>query len=222
MYVLYHYCLSPQSRKLRIQLREKGIEAELRAERYWERRRDFLALSPAGEVPVLLDGQDLVLCDSQTIAEYLEELQPKPTLIGDNIRQRAETRRLVAWFDQKFEREVTTYLLREKVLKRLSGEGGPDSEVLRVAAYNLEYHLRYVAYLAERRNYLAGEAFSLADIAAAAQLSCIDYLGDVPWERHAEAKVWYARVKSRPSFRAILADHIAGMPPPKHYANLDF
>jgi glutathione S-transferase len=63
---------------------------------------------------------------------------------------------------------------------------------------------------------------SLADVAAAAHLSCIDYIGDVPWEAYELAKNWYARIKSRPSFRSILADHIAGMPPPKHYADLDF
>ncbi|MBM3489014.1 MAG: glutathione S-transferase family protein [Alphaproteobacteria bacterium] len=222
MLVLYHFWLSPQSRKLRVQLREKSIEVELREERYWERRREFLALNPVGEVPVLLDGDNLVLSDSQAIAEYLEETQPRPGLLGGSPRQRAETRRLVAWFDRKFEREVSHYLLREKVVKRLNGEGGPDSEVLRAAAYNLDYHLQYVGYLAERRNYLAGDEFSLADIAAAAHLSCIDYLSDVAWERHGEAKAWYAKVKSRPSFRAILADHIVGMSPPKHYANLDF
>ena len=79
-----------------------------------------------------------------------------------------------------------------------------------------------IAWLTERRRFLAGDHFSLADIAAAAQLSALDYLGDVPWEQHAGAKDWYARIKSRPSFRPLLADHIPGAPPPKHYADLDF
>jgi len=74
----------------------------------------------------------------------------------------------------------------------------------------------------ERRRWLAGENFSLADITAAAHLSTLDYLGDVPWDNHEPAKEWYARIKSRPSFRPLLADHIPGAPPPKHYADLDF
>jgi glutathione S-transferase len=44
----------------------------------------------------------------------------------------------------------------------------------------------------------------------------------VPWDAHEPAKEWYARIKSRPSFRTILADHIPGVPPPAHYADLDF
>ena len=71
-------------------------------------------------------------------------------------------------------------------------------------------------------NWLAGDDFSLADIAAAAHISCVDYLGDVPWSDYPGAHDWYARVKSRPSFRPLLADHIPGLPPPKHYADLDF
>ena len=69
---------------------------------------------------------------------------------------------------------------------------------------------------------MAGEDYSLADIAAAAHLSTVDYLGDVPWTEHEEAKDWYARIKSRPSFRSLLEDNIPGVPPPKHYADLDF
>ena len=62
----------------------------------------------------------------------------------------------------------------------------------------------------------------LMNNAAAAHLSTVDYLGDVPWKEHEEAKDWYARVKSRPSFRALLEDNVPGAPPQRHYANLDF
>ncbi len=107
-------------------------------------------------------------------------------------------------------------------MKRFLGFGTPDTSVLRASKTNLGYHLEYVSYLAERRRWLAGAEFSLADIAAAAHLSAIDYLGDIPWDDHPQARDWYARVKSRPSFRPILADLIPGAPPPKHYADLDF
>lgn len=222
MRLLYHFWLSPFSRKVRVVLREKGLEFEPRIEKYWERRPEFLNMNPAGEVPVLQEPGGLTLSDSQAICEYLEDAYPEHPMLGANAEARAETRRLVAWFDRKFQCEVTDYLLREKLLKRFMGMGEPISALIRAGHENINYHLDYVGYLSERRNWLGGDDFGLADIAAAAQFSCLDYLGDVPWQEHVAAKDWYARVKSRPSFRSILADHVPGLPPPKHYANLDF
>lgn len=223
MLTLYHLFLSADSRKIRIVLREKGLEFELKAEKTWERRPEFLALNPAGEVPVLVDGNGLALADSMAIAEYLEEAYPEPIrLLPGTLRERAEARRLVAWFDEKFGREVTRNLVGEKLMKRFLGRGEPNSSAIRAGKENLKTHLGYIGYLSERRKWLAGDQFSLADIAAAAQVSCVDYLGDIPWDEHEAAKDWYARVKSRPSMRPILADHIPGAPPPAHYADLDF
>lgn len=219
---LYHFCLQPASRKLRILLKEKSLEFELQAENAWERREAFLALNHAGEVPVLVEPDGTTLADSAAIAEYLDEMFPEPPLLGKTPLARAEVRRLVGWFDVKFNREVTVNLLDQKILRRLSGNGGPDSQAIRAGNANIHYHLDYIAWLTERRRYLAGDRFSLADIAAAAHLSALDYLGDVPWEQHVGAKDWYARIKSRPSFRPLLADHIPGAPPPTHYADLDF
>lgn len=218
---LYHLPLSPQSRKVRIVLAEKKLDVELKAERVWERRPEFLALNPAGEVPVLVED-GAVIADSGAICEYLEEMHPEPALIGRDALTRAETRRLVAWFEGKFADEVTANLLGEKLLKRFLGLGEPSSDAIRAGTENIHYHLEYIAYLMDRRKWLAGDEFSLADIAAAAHLSAADYLGDVPWDAHEDAKDWYARVKSRPSFRPLLADHIPGLAPPKHYADLDF
>ena len=222
MRILYHFWLSPFSRKVRIALFEKGLEAEIVVEKYWDRRQEFLAMNPAGQVPVLSEADGTVLSDSQAIVEFLEDCHPEPNLLGLDPLDRAECRRLVAWFDGKFHQEVTDFLLREKLLKRFMGMGEPRSDLIRAGRDNIVYHLDYISYLVERRNYIAGEVFSLADIAAAAHLSCLDYLGDVPWDQHSGAKEWYARVKSRPSFRAILADHMPGLPPPRHYADLDF
>ena len=222
MRTLYHFWLSPGARKVRLILKEKNLEFDLKIERSWERRPEFLALNPAGETPVLVEADGTVLADSAAIAEYLEEVYPDRPLIGLDPVQRAETRRLVGWFDGKFNVEVTQNLVEEKMTKRLLGQGQPNSATIRAGSANLRQHLDYIGWLVERRNYLAGDQFSLADIAAAAHLSAIDYLGDVPWESFESAKEWYARVKSRPSFRPLLADHIPGAAPPKHYADLDF
>ena len=222
MRTLYHLWLSPFCRKVRVALAEKGLDFELKVEKLWERREAFLALNPAGEVPVLVEGNGAVFADSDAIVEYVDEVYPDPPLIGRSPAARAEARRLAAWFDGKFHREVTHNLVGEKIMKRFLGLGEPNSAAIRAGGANIHVHLDYIGYLTEERRWLAGNDFSIADIAAAAHLSCVDYLGDVPWQRHVAAKDWYARVKSRPSFRAILGDHIPGCPPPHHYADLDF
>ena len=223
MNVLYHYWFSPYSRAVRIALAEKSVEFDKELELTWNRRHEFLVLNPAGTVPVLeLKDEGQVLCGSYSIIEYLDEKYPEPTLIGRDTIERAETRRLVEWFDTKFNEEVTSLFVTEKVLKRFLRLGTPDAHAIRCATQNIKHHLKYIEYLTDRRNWLAGDNFSYADIAAAAHLSCVDYLGDVVWDNYDLARDWYARVKSRPSFRSLLDDFIAGLPPAKHYKNLDF
>lgn len=223
---LYHLPISSACRKVRLALAEKNLECELVEERDWERRPEFLMMNPAGEVPVLLEAEAEPISGAVAITEYLEETAPDVKLMPEEPRERAEMRRLVDWFDRKFEAEVSGGLIFEKVTRRFLGanEGGgaPEMSVVRAALHNLRYHLDYICYLMEERNWLAGDALTLADLTAAAHLSCLDYVGDVPWNQYQGAKDWYAKIKSRPAFRGLLADHLPGMPPPKLYANLDF
>ncbi|MBI0432320.1 glutathione S-transferase family protein [Roseomonas sp. KE0001] len=222
MRILYHLPLSPYARKVRLVLSEKRIPFELRIERVWERREEFLALNPGCTVPVLVEENGLVLADSYAICEYLDEAYPDLPLLGRTLGERAEVRRLVAWFDGKFAREVTDNLLYEKQMKRLMGRGNPDAGALRAGYANLKPHLDYLGWLSETRLWLAGNFLSLADLAAAAHLSALDYIGDLDWSLNDAAKDWYARVKSRPAFRPLLADRVSGTNPPPHYADLDF
>lgn len=222
MRTLFHLWLSPQCRTIRLQLTTKELDFEMKVEKTWERRPEFLAINPAGSVPVLVEPDGRVVATHNAIVEYIEEVYPDPPLIGADPGSRAEVRRLVAWFDEKLGREVTENLVDEKIMKRFLGMGEPNSSAIRAGHANIHHHLEYIGWLMERRNWLAGDEFSLADITAAAHLSAVDYLGDVPWDDHAAAKEWYMKVKSRPAFRPLLADSIPGCPPPKHYADLDF
>ncbi len=225
MKTLHHLWLDPFCRKVRVALAEKNIPFELKSEPVWDRREAFLALNPAGEVPVLVedeDGERRVVAGHEAVCEYLEEVCREPVLIGETPAERAETRRLAAWFDRKFHAEVFQNLVGEKLTKRFLGLGQPDSAAIRAGLSNIRTHLDYIAYLMEARRWLAGDRLTFADLAAAAQLSVVDYIGDVPWDYNPEARDWYARIKSRPSFRALLADRIPGVPPSSHYADLDF
>lgn len=222
MRLLHHLLLSPHSRKVRLALAEKRIPFETVMEKVWDRREAFLAMNPAGTVPVLVEENGLVVADSSVICEYLDEAYPDPPLMGRTLAERCEVRRLCAWFDQKFAVEVTANLVAERTLKRLMGRGHPEASALRAGYQNLRGHLDYLGWLAEMRPWLAGRELSMADLAAAAHLSTLDYIGDVDWAAYDGVKHWYARMKSRPSFRAILADRVPDLPPAPHYADLDF
>ena len=218
---LYHIAMSPYCRKVRLILAEKRIECELIEERYWERDPSFLRRNPAAKVPVLeIDGK--IMSESAAICEYLEEKYPNPSLMPVDIHQRYEVRRLVGWFDDKFHRDVTSKLVYERVTKKIMGQGYPDSKNVKDGAKKIKYHLDYIAWLLEQRSWLAGDLMSLADFAAAAHLSALDYISDVDWHRSKVLKDWYAKIKSRPAFRSILADQVPGFPQPSHYADLDF
>ena len=218
---LFHMPLSPFSRKVRLMLAEKKIEVELIEERYWEQQPDFLRRNPAGKVPVIkLDGK--TMSESQAICEYLEEAYPTPPLLPKGLDERYEVRRLIYWFDDKFFHEVTSKLLNERVHKKMMGLGYPDSKNVKSGSQKIKYHLDYLHRLLDQRRWLAGDVMTLADLAAAAHLSCLDYVSDVDWNRSATVKDWYAKIKSRPSFRSLLADQVPGFLPPPHYSNLDF
>ncbi len=160
--------------------------------------------------------------DSAVICEYLDEAYPETPLLGRTITERIEVRRLATWFDHKFADEVGRNLLWEKSMKQALGLGAPEAGALRAGYANIKNHLNYIGWLAENRKWLAGANLSIADFSAAAFLSSLDFLGDVDWTLSAACKDWYARMKSRPSFRAILADRISGLAPPPHYSDLDF
>ncbi|MEP1767338.1 MAG: glutathione S-transferase family protein [Sulfitobacter sp.] len=218
---LYHVSLSPFCRKIRLSLAEKKIEVDLVEERYWEQDPDFMRRNPAGKVPVLrLDG--IMMSESAAICEYIEETRPEPSLLPSDPAQKLEVRRLVSWFDDKFHHEVTSKLLYERVNKKMMKAGYPDSKNVKAGAKAIKFHLGYMTWLLDHRRWLAGDTMTLADFAAAAHLSSLDYISDVDWNSCPEVKDWYAKIKSRPAFRSILADQVPGFTPPKHYNDLDF
>ena len=224
---LYHFALDPYCRRARLSLSEYGGACQLSDERPWAPSQSLLDLNPSGLMPVLLEDSGLAICGIEALSEYLEETRmTAKRLLPGNAFARAEIRRLVAWFDVKFYAEVSEPLLSEKVIRRYltgaEGGGAPDMARVRNALARLKPHLDYLAFLVEQRSWLGGEELSLADLAAAAHISAIDYLGDIDWVENPVVKSWYQRIKSRPSFRVLLSDNLPSMPPSATYADLDF
>ena len=230
MLTLFHHPFCPHSRFVRLAFGEYGIDVRLVEERTWERRREFLLLNPAGTTPVLVEEGRPPIPGAAIIAEYLDETRGEELggrrFLPREGAARVEVRRLMGWFNDKFFAEASGPLVAERFYRRHmtvdQGGGPPDTETIRVARSNIRYHLGYIGWLVQTRDWLAGERLTYADLAAAAHLSAADYLGDVPWNEDEAAKAWYARVKSRPSFRSLLAEALAGIPPSKTYADLDF
>lgn len=230
MYTLFHHPFCPHSRFVRLALGEYGLDVRLAEERVWERREAFLALNPASTTPVIMAENTPAIPGSGIISEYLDETYGAALagrrLLPISMADRIEVRRLTAWFNEKFYEEVSGPLVTERIYKRYmrveDGGGAPSTDVLRAAKANVRYHLAYIGWLARSRNFLAGDTLTYADLAAAAHLSAIDYMGDVPWNEDDAAKAWYARIKSRPSFRPLLSEWLAGIPASPTYADLDF
>jgi glutathione S-transferase len=222
---LHHFPLDPASRQVRLALGEKRLPFTEVQVRYWERPREFAKLNPSGLVPVLVEAsapEPLVLCEARAILDHLEETAPEPALLGREPAERAEARRLLQWFDRKFEFEAGGFILHEKMEKRLLGLGAPELANLRQGREGLKTHLFYMEELLQAREWLAGKRLSLADFAGAAHLSVIDYFGDVPWREFPAVKTWYMKLKSRPCFRPLLTDRWPGLTPAPHYDDLDF
>ncbi|WP_375692345.1 glutathione S-transferase family protein [Bartonella sp. AP4SXKL] len=230
MLTLFHSPLSSASRFIRLILGEYGVTTQLIEEYEWARRHEFLALNPAGHVPVFLDEHEVPLSGPLVICEYLDEthgsLRQENKLFPENPLDRAEVRRLNDWFLNKFENEATRHIVRERIHKRemplAIGGGAPNSQILRNARANILPHMNYLNWLCASRDSLVGSSLSYADLAAAASISVLDFLGEIDWEQSPAAKDWYMRIKSRPSFRSLLTDRVRGIVASAHYADLDF
>ncbi len=227
---LYHFTLDPFCRRVRLALGEYNAGHTLEEILPWRDAERLPPLQPAPELPVFVDDDDTIVVGIYAVTEYLEETRPGTggllSLLGSSPAERAEVRRLVSFFDGRFYMEVSGVVLMEKALRRLLpkelGGGAPDTSRLRQATARLPEYLLLIERLTENSGLLAGENLSLADLAAAAHLSVLEYLDTLRFDGFENAKVWYQRIKSRPSFRPLLSDRVAGIMPPSVYAALDF
>ena len=222
---LYHFPLDPASRQARIALAEKKLKVRLLHIDPWTPDEKFLQITAEGTPPTLIDiipGGEVYISGSRAICEYANDGSPRHPLLPEDRAERAEARRIADWFEKKFSAEVNAYILFEKIEKSLTGNGTADPQTLREGRDHLTFHLNYMTWLLERRDWLSGGTFTLADIAGAAHLSCLDFLGEIRWRDWPDVKRWYQTIKSRPSFQPLLNDNISGLRAARHYRDLDF
>lgn len=222
---LYYYQLCPFSRTVLIELCEKKLDFSVEVIRFWEQSAKLLELNSFGRLPVLEDLNGSLICGVYSITEYLEDAYADCKLLPQEFTERAEARRIFQWMNEDFASEVTTVLSFEKDIKRYirgAGSTSPSSGIIKTVKERIGAYARQLEQFIEKRNWLAGDFFSIADVSVAAQISVIDYLGNVHWSQYPTLKDWYMRVKSRPSFKKILQDRVPSIPPASHYSNLDF
>jgi len=222
MNLLHHFVLSAPSRALRLQMAEYKMEFQLQDKLPWQRDESFLMMNPSGSVPVLQCPQRRILCGFRAASEYIEETEENTYLLGSDAIVRADVRRLLDWFELKFDREVLRPIVNERVIKRFHSGEAVSSQTIRSASMNAQVHMKYLEYLTSEQNWLTGSDLTLADLMAAANLSVLDYFGDIDWARYEHVKGWYMKLKSRPSFQPLLGDQLAGLTPSSHYTKIDF
>lgn len=221
---LWHWPIDPLARTARLALGEKNWSFESIVVRPWSHDLELAALAPGATAPAMTDiNADIRMTaiGSLAICEYIEEAEPSPRLLPFNPVDKAEARRLWQWSEENFA-GINNTLLDERISQRVRRESEPNSAALRQGAHALNNRLTFLDALSADRPYLAGRHLSLADLSIAAHLSAYDYFGDVPWHTCPDLKSWYARIKSRPSFRALLLDRLENVKPVEHYADLDF
>ena len=224
MRTLYHYPLCASCRVVRFMLAEKKLDFSCSYQVPWKVGEEVFEHNIAGTLPVFVDISGTSVFGSSAIREYIEDVYPEPGLIGEDPVDRAEARRMADWFDYIFAQDVYFQITDEKIRKRLARgkDRTPNPANIREALLRLPMHFEYLSWLIDRRNWLGGKSFSVADIYAASFISVLDYLGMIQWNKYETVKQWYARIKSRPTFRSILSDNLSQLPPSSDYANLDF
>ena len=210
---LTHYLLSPPSRFVRLVIGEKRLTVDLAGP---DDGTDHL--------PVFTDLDGTRVTGLWAIVDHLEGSYPDHPLAPEDAHARGESLRLLDWAMGPLLDGVVRRIVYEKASPRFTGatvQRTPDMSVIRQGRDALKPSLTLIGTAGELNGYLASRECTLGDLAVAANLSTLDYFGEVPWTEFPAVGEWYMRMKSRPSFRTLLADRVPGQPPVSHYAELD-
>ncbi|MGB8602820.1 MAG: glutathione S-transferase family protein [Rhizomicrobium sp.] len=211
---IIHLVFSPASRLARLMIGEKRLACDY-----------LLAEDASAHLPVFVD-QDETRCEGLwAIVDHLEGEYENYPLFPEDTATRREALRWLDLMMGVFPEIVTRRIVFEKANPRFTGapsRSTPDMNVIRKGREELHKALTAYGAIVEARGNLTSKACTIADLALGANLSALDYFGEVKWNDYPAMREWYMRIKSRPAFRSLLADRVPGQPPVAHYAELDF
>jgi glutathione S-transferase/RNA polymerase-associated protein len=197
MVLLYEHPLSPYAQKVKIALSEKGVPFECRLPNFLGGDAEFLAASPRGEVPALIDGEVRIF-DSTVILEYIEDRWPTPPLLPATPAERARVRMLEELCDTYYEAiNWATYEIR--VFRR--AEGSLAERLLARIGTQVTGVNAYLDRQLGEAPYFNGAAFGWGDLAVVPHVQAAAAAGNAPTGRLA---AWLERVRERPSVATAL------------------
>ena len=201
----------------------------LKIEEFWKKREKFCSINPTCSVPFLAvqqqefdEKKNLLIWGKNSIMEYLRQKYPVDTLIFGDFETQMNIRKYDEWFDTKFYNEVVKPIIEERVYVFYKRKRMANMDTIKMARLNCEQHLKFIERILRKRDYIATNEFSLADLSCAVQISSLDYLGEIDWSQHEVLKNWYIIIKSKPAFRDLLYDIIPDIRPSSWYRELDF
>lgn len=211
---LIHLVFQPASRLVRLVAGEKRLVIDPQP------AEDFHA-----HMPVFIDLDGTTCHGLWAILDHLEGTYPEAPLVPEDASARGEALRWLDWTITVLGDQVTKKIVYEKANPRYTGaptRSTPDMNVIRSGRDTLREMIPLLGKAVDEHGNLVSRACTIADFALASHLSALDYFGEVPWDANTSLREWYMRMKSRPSFRSLLADRVPGQPPIKYYVDLDF
>lgn len=197
--------IGPNPKIVRVFAAEKGIPLEilpvdiLKGE---NRAEDFLKINPAGQVPVLDAGADGIITETVAICEYLEEIQPKPSLIGTTAAERAETRMWVRRIDLTICEPMGNGFRYAEGLALFKDRMPCIPEAAEGLKAQARHHLKWLNGQMQGRDFLCGDRFTLADIMLHAAVRFFGRQGQPLDPALTQLHDWAERVGARPSAKA--------------------
>ena len=194
---LYHHPFSTYGRRVRVALLEKRIEHQsvvIDLANRAHRTPEYLALNPYGRVPTIEDD-GFVLYESAAILQYLEATRPNPALAPADAKGRALVDMHLRLCDLQMARPTGVIIFPKRFLPQEKW----DAAAIAQAKGEIEKHLAIVETTLGNREYLVGDAFSLADIA---YLPFLQFLPLMEIEPGPHVAAWRTRLLARPSAQA--------------------
>ena len=186
MMVLYSGTTCPFSQRCRFVLFEKGMDFDIRDVDLFNKPEDISVMNPYGQVPIVVE-RELILYESNSMNESIDERFPQPQLMPADPVQRARARLLLL----NFEREL--FVNVEPLEKQ-------DAKRMDKARVVMRDRLSQLAPVVAKSKFMLGEDFSMIDVALAPLLWRLELYG-IELPKAAAPVLKYAeRIFSRPAF----------------------